>query len=200
MTENDIPLVSFFKRLLDPAIILGLLYLIIVIQNETFTGNYLALMIIAFFISSFIYEQIDLYRTLHVGNRLGFAADIFLGWGIIVAILTLIGEGTGLRYEFSDRVVWTWFALAPFVLLLSRLTAYRLAFNIGKDREVRTAVIVGSNGPGVDILRRLASATNVGIEMRGFFDDHVDRIQAHPRPYLGMIADVGAYVRAQKIK
>ncbi|KAF3996239.1 undecaprenyl-phosphate glucose phosphotransferase, partial [Glaciimonas immobilis] len=200
MTENDIPLVSFFKHLLDPAIILGLLYLIIVIQNEMFTGNYLALMIIAFFISSFIYEQIDLYRTLHRGKNLAFVADIFIGWAIVVVLLTLIGQSTGLRYELSDRVIWTWFALAPFVLLLSRLTAYRLAFNIGKDREVRTAVIVGSNDPGQNILRRLTSRANASLDMRGFFDDHVDSIQAHPRPYLGMIADVGAYVRAQKIK
>ncbi|QRX81914.1 undecaprenyl-phosphate glucose phosphotransferase [Glaciimonas sp. PAMC28666] len=202
MTENDIPLVSFFKRLLDPAIILGSLYLIIVAQDEMFTGDYLALMIIAFFVSSFIYEQIDLYRTLHTGNKLAFAADIFLGWGMIVVILTLVGQGTGLRYEFSDRVVWTWFGLAPFALLLSRLTAYRLAFNVGKDREVRSAVIVGSNDPGLDILRRLTSRSNAGIEMRGFFDDSVDAIQAHeyPRPYLGLIADVGPYVRAQKIK
>lgn len=202
MTENDIPIVSFFKRLLDPAIILGLLYLIIVVQDEIFTGDYLALMIIAFFISSFIYEQIDLYRTLHNGNKLAFAADIFFGWTIVVVILTLVGQGTGLRYEFSDSVVWTWFALAPFALLLSRLTAYRLAFNIGKNREVRSAVIVGSNNPGLDILRRLTSRSNAGIEMRGFFDDCVDPqlAQVYPRPYLGRIADVGKYVRAQKIK
>ena len=76
MTENDIPLVSFFKRLLDPAIILGLLYAIIVSQHEVFTGDYLVLMIIAFFVSSFVYEQIDLYRTLHVGKHLAYAVDI----------------------------------------------------------------------------------------------------------------------------
>lgn len=202
MTENDIPLVSFFKRLLDPAIILGLLYLIIVAQNEVFTGEYLVLMIIAFFVSSFIYEQIDLYRTLHVGKQLAYAVDIFLGWAIIVGILTLIGQGTGLRYEFSDRVIWTWFALAPFALLLSRLTAYMLAFKFGKDREVRSAVIVGSNDPGVDILRRLTSRSNAGIDVRGFFDDRDEagRQSELNSTYLGPIAGVGPYVREHKIK
>ena len=202
MTENDIPLVSFFKRLLDPAIILGSLYLIIVARNEVFTGDYLVLMIIAFFISSFIYEQIDLYRTVHVGKQLAYAVDIFFGWAIIVAILTLIGQGTGLRYEFSDRVIWTWFALAPFALLLSRLTAYMLAFNVGKDREIRSVVIVGSNDPGVDMLRRLTSRSNAGIDMRGFFDDYDQAGQPSelPGPYLGPIASVGPYVREHKIK
>ncbi|MGZ9711447.1 undecaprenyl-phosphate glucose phosphotransferase [Glaciimonas sp. GNP009] len=205
MTENDIPLISFFKRLLDPAIILGLLYLVIVVQDEMFTGNYLALMIIAFFISSFIYEQIDLYRTLHAGKKLAFATDIFMGWAVVVCLLALIGQGTWLRYEFSDQVVLTWFTLAPFALLLSRLTAYRLAFNIGKDREVRSAIIVGANNLGTDILRRLTSRSNAGMDVHGFFDDHLALNQKYAvpmpsRPYLGLIADVALYARTHKIR
>lgn len=202
MTENDIPLVSFFKRLLDPAIILGLLYLIIVSQNEVFTGNYLVLMIISFFISSYIYEQIDVYRTLHVGKQLAYAGDIVLGWAIIVVVLILIGQGTGLRYELSDRVLWIWFALAPVGLLLSRLTAHLLAFNFRKERQIRSAVIVGSNDSGVDILRRITSRNNAAIDMKGFFDDR-DEASRQPEldsPYLGSIANVVPYVRANKIK
>jgi len=202
MTENDIPLVSFFKRLLDPAIILGSLYLVIVAKDEVFTGNYLVLMIIAFFISSYIYEQIDLYRTLHVVKQLGYAGDIFFGWMIIVAVLALMGQVTGLRYEFSDSVIWTWFALAPFALLLSRLTAHKLAFNFGKKVEVRSAVIVGSNEPGSDIHKSLMSGSNAGIDLRGFFDDRdqTNRPSDLTSPYLGPIADVGSYVREHKIK
>ncbi|AIY42105.1 capsular polysaccharide biosynthesis protein [Collimonas arenae] len=201
MTENDIPLVSFFKRLLDPLIILGSLYLIILVQDEVFTGSYLVLMIIAFFISSYIYEQIELYRTLHIGKQLAYAVDIFLGWAITIAILVLIGQGTGLRYEFSDRVIGTWFVLAPFALLLSRLTAYMLAFNFGKNPEVRSAVIVGSNDPGGGILSRLASPGNAGIDIRGFFEDTGRSADVHSlSPYLGAIADVRSYVLAHKIR
>ena len=202
MTENDIPLVSFFKRLLDPAIILGLLYAIIVSQHEVFTGDYLVLMIIAFFVSSFVYEQIDLYRTLHVGKHLAYAVDILVGWGIVVVVLALIGQGTGLRYELSDHVLLMWFALAPVALLASRLTAYRLAFNFGKEHQARSAVIVGSNYSGKDILRRVAARDNPAIDMRGFFDDreqnaHTPELDS---PYLGTIDDVAAYVRSHKIK
>jgi putative colanic acid biosynthesis UDP-glucose lipid carrier transferase len=202
MTENDIPLVSFFKRLLDPAIILGLLYIIIATQHEVFTGDYLVLMIIAFFVSSFVYEQIDLYRTLHVGKQLAYAVDILIGWAIVVVVLTLIGQGTGLRYELSDRVIWTWFGLAPLALLASRLTAHVLAFNFGKDRQVRSAVIVGSNYSGKDILRRVTARNNPALDMRGFFDDRTENIRTPEldSPYLGSVADVAAYVRANKIK
>ncbi|WP_211441887.1 undecaprenyl-phosphate glucose phosphotransferase [Collimonas humicola] len=202
MTENDIPLVSFFKRLLDPAIILGSLYLIVLTQNEIFTGDYLLLMIIAFFISSYVYEQIDLYRTLHIGKQLGYAGDIFMGWAATVVILVLIGQGTGLRYEFSDSVILAWFALAPFALLLSRLTAHMLAFHFGKELKLRSAIIVGSNDPIDDVLKCLASGSNAGIDMRGFFDDRnqAERPAGMSCPHLGAIADVGAYVRAHKIR
>jgi putative colanic acid biosynthesis UDP-glucose lipid carrier transferase len=167
-----------------------------------FTGDYLVLMIISFFVSSFVYEQIDLYRTLHVGKQLAYAVDILVGWGIVVAVLTLIGQGTGLRYELSDRVIWTWFALAPVALLASRLTAHLLAFNYAKDRQVRSAIIVGSNYSGVDILRRVTSKNNPAIDMQGFFDDR-DETARNPElngTYLGAIADVAPYVRANKIK
>jgi putative colanic acid biosynthesis UDP-glucose lipid carrier transferase len=202
MTENDIPLVSFFKRLLDPAIILGLLYVIIATQNEVFTGHYLVLMIISFFVSSFVYEQIDLYRTLHVGKQLAYAGDILVGWGIVMLILVLIGQGTGLRYDLSDRVIWIWFALAPLGLLLSRLTAYVLAFNFGKERQVRSAVIVGSNASGADILRRVTASNNPAIDICGFFDDRDEAARALElqKPHLGAIAAVAPYVRAHKIK
>jgi putative colanic acid biosynthesis UDP-glucose lipid carrier transferase len=202
MTENDIPLVSFFKRLLDPAITLGLLYLIIVAQDEVFTGDYLVLMIITFFVSTFIYEQIDLYRTLHVGRQLAYAGDIFLGWAMVVVVLILIVQGTGLRYDLSDSVIWTWFVLAPLALLLSRLTAYLLAFNFGKERQVRSAVIVGSNESGQDVLRRITAGSNAAIDVRGFFDDRDEagRQPALNSPYLGTIANVASYVRINKIK
>ncbi|EJL84259.1 Undecaprenyl-phosphate glucose phosphotransferase [Herbaspirillum sp. CF444] len=205
MTENDIPLVSFFKRLLDPLIILGSLYLSILIQDEVFTGSYLVLMIIAFFVSSYIYEQIDLYRTLHVGKQHAYAVDIFLGWMIIITILALIGQGTGLRYDFSDKVIAIWFASAPVALLLSRLTAYKLAFHFGKHPEVRSAVIVGTNDPEGGILSRLASQGKASqtLDIRGFFENPDELANLHApfsSPHLGAIAEVSAYVQKHKIR
>ena len=52
MTVNDIPLVSFFQRVLDPLIIMGMLYATSMVYGEPFTGYSLVLMVLAFFISS----------------------------------------------------------------------------------------------------------------------------------------------------
>ena len=43
MTVNDIPVVAFFKRLLDPFMIWGSLILLTWLYDETFNGYYIVL-------------------------------------------------------------------------------------------------------------------------------------------------------------
>ena len=66
MTVNDIPIVAFFKRLLDPFIIWGLLVALTWLYDQKFTGHYMALVIITFFISSYVYEQTNIYRNCYL--------------------------------------------------------------------------------------------------------------------------------------
>ena len=70
MTVNDIPLISFFQRILDPLIIMGTLYLLSVLSGSPFTGYSLVLMILAFFISSSVFHNVDPYRTWRSGRML----------------------------------------------------------------------------------------------------------------------------------
>ena len=63
MTANDLPIVAFFKRLLDPFIIWAILILLTWVYDETFTGYYLVLIVVTFFISTYVYEQTAIYRN-----------------------------------------------------------------------------------------------------------------------------------------
>src|SRR4030066_1950372 len=121
MNVNDIPVVAFFKRLLDPFMIWGLLVLIAWLYDEPFTGYYLLLMIITFFISSYIYEQTNIYRPWRNGKLLAYISDTLIGWSIIVAILLFLGYATKLSYHYSEQVILTWFILTPFALVTSHL-------------------------------------------------------------------------------
>ena len=87
MAANDIPVVSFFKYLLDPFLIWGLLVLLTLAYGEDFNGYYLVLMIITFFISSYVYEQTNIYRMWRNGKLLAYIRDTLVGWGIIISIL-----------------------------------------------------------------------------------------------------------------
>jgi putative colanic acid biosynthesis UDP-glucose lipid carrier transferase len=95
MTVNDIPVISFFQRVLDPLIIMGTLYLASLLFHEPFSGYSLVLMILAFFISSAVYQHIDPYRTWRSGRMLAYARDTVFGWCITIAVLLFLGSASG---------------------------------------------------------------------------------------------------------
>ena len=201
MSANDIPVVSFFKRLLDPFMIWGLLVVITWLYDETFTGYYLVLMIITFFISSYIYEQTLIYSRWRNGKILAYALDTFIGWSIIVAILLLLGYATKLSYQFSEQVILTWFIVTPLALLASHLTVSLIADKLRNKGKLRSAVIVGANETSLKMASRIAEFPYLMIDILGYFDGRDDsRIQKGVGSRLGGIADVASYARKHNIE
>lgn len=198
MTVNDIPVVAFFKRLLDPFLIWGSLILITWLYGETFNGYYLVLMIITFFISSYIYEQTNIHRTWRNGKLLAYIRETLAGWAIIIAILIFIGYATDLSFRYSDRVILTWFIAAPLSLIVSHFAVRQIANSLRKGGEVRSVVIVGANEMGFKLAERIKEYPYLMMEVRGYFDDRDEsrtngcKIEI---PLLGEISDVAAYVR-----
>jgi putative colanic acid biosynthesis UDP-glucose lipid carrier transferase len=201
-TDNELPLLSFFERLLDPFIITSALYMITLISHEQFNGFYLVLMIIAFFISSFVYEQVDPARSWRSGRLLAYCRDIFTGWLSIVAILLFIAYASGLSHQFSLKVIALWFTLTPFALLVSHLAMHKISSNLHKDDELRTVVIVGASEAGVKLAARIKEHDNLQMALSGYFEDRLEsrnpvEIEA---PLLGKMEHVAAYVREHNIK
>ncbi|MGA7750531.1 MAG: undecaprenyl-phosphate glucose phosphotransferase [Gallionella sp.] len=201
MTVNDIPVVAFFKRLLDPFLIWGLLILLTLVYDETFTGYYLVLMIITFFISSYIYEQTNIYRTWRNGKLLAYIRDTLVGWAIIIAILLFIGYATKLSYRYSEQVILTWFIVTPFALIASHLAVRKIVTSLRKSGEARSVVIVGANDTGLKLAERILEYPYLLMEVRGYFDDRDEsRSPAGKMPLLGRVSDVAAYVREHSIQ
>jgi len=199
---NEIPLVSFSKRLLDPFIITSMLYLLTMLNDESFTGYDLVLVIIAFFVSSFVYEQIDPTRAWRSGRLLAYSRDIFTGWLAIVAILVFIGYASGLTYQYSEEVMLLWFSATPFALLASHLAVRKITSNLRDDGEVRSVVIVGASEAGVKLAARIAEYPGLLMELQGYFEDRdASRLTVGMNaPFLGKMAHAAAYVREHNIK
>ncbi|HEX7455444.1 MAG TPA: undecaprenyl-phosphate glucose phosphotransferase [Gallionella sp.] len=201
MTVNDIPIVAFFKRLLDPFMIWGLLILITWVYDETFTGYYMVLVIITFFISSYVYEQTNIYRTWRNGKLLAYIRDTLVGWGIIIAILLFIGFATRLSYRYSDEVILTWFIVTPMALIASHLAVRKIASSLRKKGGMRSAVIVGANDTSLKLAERILEYPYLLMEVRGYFDDRdASRSSAGKISLLGEISDVATYVREHSIQ
>ncbi|TFW35992.1 undecaprenyl-phosphate glucose phosphotransferase [Massilia horti] len=202
MTVNDIPLISFFQRVLDPLIIMGTLYVSSMVFEEPFSGYSLVLMILAFFISSAVYQHIDPYRTWRSGRMLAYARDTVFGWCVTIAVLLFLGSASGLKYYYNERVVLAWFVSVPVILLFSHIAVRRAAIHPSKATEVRSVLVVGANDVGVKFARICDQHPNLFMQVRGFFDDRADgRHPRHlPHPMLGKMNDIAAYVREHNIK
>jgi putative colanic acid biosynthesis UDP-glucose lipid carrier transferase len=201
MTVNDIPLISFFQRVLDPLIIMGTLYLSALLYHEPFSGYMLVLMILAFFISSAVYQHIDPYRTWRSGRMWAYARDTVFGWCVTIAVLMFLGSSSGLKYYYDERVVMAWFVAVPVILLVSHIVV-RVANSPNRSKEVRSVVVVGVNDVGMKFASVCARHPNLFMQVRGFFDDRADERHPEPlrHPVLGKTTDLAQYVREHGIK
>jgi putative colanic acid biosynthesis UDP-glucose lipid carrier transferase len=202
MTVNDIPLISFFQRVLDPLIVMGTLYLCTVLVGEPFTGYSLVLMVLAFFISTAVYQHIEPYRTWRSGRMLAYARDIIVGWVITALIIALLGSVSGLSFHFDEHVIVAWFIATPFALLVSHLAARKFGGDPSQDSVVRSCIIVGANDVSLRFASSIENHPNLFMKVKGYFDDRTDdRMPAGMRePMLGKMGDIAAYVREQNIK
>jgi putative colanic acid biosynthesis UDP-glucose lipid carrier transferase len=201
MTVNDIPLISFFQRVLDPLIIMGTLYLAALLFRQPFSGYMLVLMILAFFISSAVYQHIDPYRPWRSGRMWAYARDTVFGWCVTIAVLLFLGSSSGLKYFYDERVLVAWAIATPIILLSSHI-AVRQAKSPGGGREVRSVIVVGANDVGLKFAGVVDRHPNLFMAVHGFFDDRTeDRRPAHMRhPMLGKTGELVQYVREHAIK
>ena len=126
MNVNEIPLVSFFERVVDPLVIMGMLYLCTLVLGAGFNGYYLVLMVLAFFVSSSLYKYVDPYRTWRTGQLRKVARDIVLGWLLSMTVLALIGVSSGMLVHYDRNVLLAWCIGTPLVLMLGHLAVLKL--------------------------------------------------------------------------
>jgi putative colanic acid biosynthesis UDP-glucose lipid carrier transferase len=198
---NDLPLISFSQRVLDPLIIMGNLYLCALVLGQSFNGYLLVLMVLAFFISASVYEYVNPYRTWRSGRKLAYARDILTGWGGTVAILVLLGWVTGLVPLFPRAVVLAWFVSTPCLLLVSQLLLTGRVNNDHGD-DMRSVVIVGANNVSVKFASAIDKSPGLGMRVLGFFDDRTEdrRPPGLRHPMLGNMADIARYVREHHVR
>ncbi|MBI5891297.1 MAG: undecaprenyl-phosphate glucose phosphotransferase [Nitrosomonadales bacterium] len=201
MAANDIPIVSFFKRLLDPFIIWGSLILVTWSYGQVFSGYYLVLMIITFFIASYVFEQTSIYRKWRNGNLLEYTRDTLVGWSIVIAVLLVLNIAADFSHHYSEQVILTWFIVTPIALLASHITVRLIADMQRKKGGLRSAIIVGANETSLKLVNRIAEFPYLLIDIQGFFDErNDDRIQKSFGPRLGEITDVASYARKHNIQ
>jgi putative colanic acid biosynthesis UDP-glucose lipid carrier transferase len=137
-----------------------------------------------------------------ISGRLELATNLLLRWAVLVAALLALGYMTKFSETYSRRVVVTWVLVTPVLLVILQLLLQSITRALLMDKaQARRAVVIGCTPGSVELTRRLARHTELGISVAGFFDDRgSDRLGcAEHAQLLGRFNDVAAFVNARDI-
>jgi len=199
---SESPTAALVNSLLHPLLATATLIACVYAFNEHFTGHYLLLAVLAFFICSQVFDEIDIlvpWSSFHLTRLI---RGILVGWAVVAAILLFLGYATQLTENFEQRVILTWFAATPFVLLLGTKVARSIVRRaVVTGVMARSAVVVGANDLGRELANRLRRDLYSGISVRGYFDDrNPERLTGlDPVEVLGKVKDAPEFVKRNAV-
>jgi putative colanic acid biosynthesis UDP-glucose lipid carrier transferase len=195
------PSVALLRHILNPTVIVVTLLLTVLAYGLPLTQPYLALAALAFLISAQVVSDPVLDSSGNRGISVLLHHRIFSEWLLVSAALLLLAFALKVTETFSRRVILTWFAITPFVVVAAQVGFRRYAaFSAMRGKILQSHVIIGANEVGARLARRLHANPHLGA-FRGFFDDrHSERLPGLPQEQLlGGTADIANYVRLNSV-
>lgn len=201
MWETDLPLPSVLRRVLNPSVTIVTLMGILYVTKTPINGHYIVLAVIAFLLSSQVYEDVGLDRCWRRLDFLSHVRDLLVGWMIVVGVLLFLGYASKLSHAYSRRVLLTWFVLTPILLYASHLVTRYVLHRLSRRKGGRTAVVVGATDIGTTLARKLAADPYLRTKVDGFFDDRSSTVRrAAPDVEIkGDVSQVAEYVRRNRV-
>jgi putative colanic acid biosynthesis UDP-glucose lipid carrier transferase len=138
-------------------------------------------------------------------SRWQIVTHVWLAWVAVVCVLLLLGYATRLSAVYSRLTLFVWFLATPPVLAVV-LVALQLWYRhaIVSSGTARLAVIAGVNELSLRLAESIRRKPELGLSLRAFFDDRSQHRlglgdQPLDAPLAGSLADLPAYVRANRI-
>jgi putative colanic acid biosynthesis UDP-glucose lipid carrier transferase len=133
----------------------------------------------------------------------GVAKRILVSWAAVSGLLFLFGIASGYLQYFDQRLLLTWWWVAPMSELgahmLLRLAAPKI---IEFQGPYRRAIVAGMNAQGLELAARLNVDPYSHIRVVGYFDDRNDQRVNQPSKYslLGKISALSHFARDNQIE
>ena len=194
------PSLTLLKQTFNPAVIVLTLLWCALLYGQPITVPYLALALLTFIVSA----QVVSDPLLDSGpNDLAAIVRhrIFGEWLMVSALLLFMAFAFKVTETFSRKVILTWFAVTPFVVIAAQMGLRKFAaFSALRGSIVQSHIVIGANECGRRLAARLQSSPHLGT-FKGFFDDRVgDRLANLPdEQVLGTMADIAQYVRLNAV-
>ncbi len=188
---------QLIKILIDPILIIAMLYGLAIIIEGKLSSHYILLSILAFTLS---------FPGSWRGAQ-NIAQDMlvtFRQWFLIVGILFFFGYATSYLYIFTPHVILNWVVTTPFVLLAAHWVLGKyLSSQYYISQVKKTAIIVGCNELSQQLKSRIVADKEVTIELKGFFDEISTKTTAFSaestNALIGNLDQIADYVRQHAI-
>lgn len=199
--ERISPLVTLFKSVIDPVLVVATLYLLHRLFDVAFGSTELVLAALAFLLTMLVMDgSVLLVRSQ--GLMWWGLLRFVLGWCFVVATLSLIGYLASWHLYFYPPYLLAWALLAPATLLASH-GLVQLLMGGGERVAKRKVAIVGANEAGMTLRDRIGANGYLNMEFVGFFDDReltrLDAGRIKPGELLATLAGMAEVIQREGI-
>jgi len=194
--------VSLLQIFMPAFIVVILLFSLALIRGVPFDQFYVGLAAVAAILSTIILRPQSFSSLSLQMSRTSVGVDIALGWGLVVALLLVLGFVTSVSEYFARSVLLPWAMLTPAAILLATLLLQRwMRFVVLSLKNQRKAVIAGVNEPGIQLAANLNAHPELCMRLVGFFEDRTgDRlVNLENTEVLGRLAELADFVKRENI-
>jgi len=194
---------SFLSRVLqalDCCSTVALLWALTRLYSLPWLEPYAILAVISFSASWVSFAACDLYTSWRGRQYYRELLAILKGWGIVAALVLFYFFLFKVSHQYSRFVVFAWFSGTPWLVFAVHVLGRRLlqALRV-RGRDIKHAVIVGTDELGLRLERYIESIPWTGIRVEGFFDDRVLPPEWGGAPLLGRVRDLKGFLESNPV-
>jgi putative colanic acid biosynthesis UDP-glucose lipid carrier transferase len=189
--------VAAVQGVLPAVVAVGSLYATSVLFGHHFDPSSAALVIVSVLCLVLVQPPREVSTQLSA-TRLSDIAEVILRWMMMLLVLLAVGYVTKTFTVYPRRILLTWAATTPVVLIAVTLAMQELKRRFLMNAlETRSAIIAGYNTTSFELARRLRSHPGLRVEMAGFFDDRSkDRLGMDAETaLLGTLSELSQYAK-----
>lgn len=171
--DNEHPVLSLARRLVNPLVIFATLFISVSLYAQTFDGLHLLLAVLAALIASKVFERFDFFDIPdpHKPSGMFHFRNLLFGWAIVLLALAIIGGLSGMLHVYDAPVLLLWSIITPLCLYLCHGWVRSYLEVLRGRGNIRHAVIVGANDLGHKLASKIHQQRSLMMRVEGFFDD-----------------------------
>ena len=200
----SIMLVTALQVVLLPLMVFLCLYGTASFYGVPFDTSFQVLAVIAVTIGAALLRSSRNMTESLTAQRVPLAASVTIRWFALLGILLVIGYATKLSAVFSRRVVLTWMAVTPVMLVIVSLLLREITRRLLQLPEnARSVVFAGCNDVSLSLSERMSTNSALGMSVLGFFDDRsAERLELPDGRVrlLGKLPELAAFVKSHNVE